>query len=175
MLYSSLLAILTAALPPPIATAGAGAPIQIRNLSSGRCLDVPGGQGHNHLQIQQYECRQGGDTWVSAQLWQLNKIGDYVQIQNPRSGRCLDVPDGRAENHITIQQYDCRNRGDRWLSAQLWELERLNGYVQIRNLRTGLCLDMPLGKSDNHLIVQQYTCRDVGDRWLKGQLWELGR
>ena len=174
MIYPVIIALLTAALPPPIALTGEDS-LQIRNVSSGQCLDVPGGDRKNHLPIQQYDCRNPEDAWVTAQLWQLSKIGDYVQIQNPQSDRCLDIPNGLAENHVTVQQYDCRHPGDRWLSAQLWQLERINGYVQIRNLRTGLCLDMPLGKAENHVIVQQYTCRELGDRWIRSQLWQLGQ
>lgn len=173
MIYPTFLALVTAALPPPIAIAGDS--LQIRNLSSGQCLDVPGGQRKKHLPIQQYDCRNSDDTWVTAQLWQLKKVGDYVQIQNPHSGLCLDVPDGRSENNVAIQQYECRQKGDRWLSAQLWDMERINGYVQIRNLRTGLCLDVPTGTSQNFITIQQYTCREPGDRWIGAQLWQLGR
>lgn len=170
---STLMAIAIAALPPPITAVGET--LQIRNLNNDLCLDVPGGRADRHLKIQQYRCREGGDKWISAQLWTLEKIGDYVQIRNPHSGQCLDIPDGRAANHINVQQYDCRQRGDRWLSAQLWSLERIEGYVQIRNLRTGLCLDVPAGAPQNHAVIQQYNCRDWGDRWIEAQLWRLGR
>lgn len=172
MIYAALLTALIAALPPPIAIAGEEA-LQIRNLRSGLCLDVPGARSNNHVSIQQYKCRSTDDIWVAAQLWRLKTIGDYVQIQNPRSGRCLDVPEGRAENHVPIQQYECRKWGDRWLSAQLWTLERINGYIQIRNLRTGLCLDVPAGVPHNYTILQQYNCRESGDRWIGAQLWQL--
>lgn len=61
----------------------------------------------------------------SLSLPSLSAPGDSFQIRNRRSGLCLDVPDGRSENHLGIQQYDCREPDDSWMPAQLWQLREV--------------------------------------------------
>jgi len=97
--------------------------VQIQSVASGKCLDVPNLSSNNHVKIQQYVCRGSNDRLLNAQLWRFKRIKGKIQIQSVASGKCLDVPNLSSNNHIKIQQYECRGSTDRLLDAQLWRLD----------------------------------------------------
>ncbi len=76
-----------------------------------------------------------------------------VQIVVNYSGKCLDIPYGARGNGIRPQQYTCHS-GD----AQRWTLLRdSDGYFEIRNEASGMCLDLPGGWSGS-VYAQQFRC-----------------
>jgi len=97
--------------------------MQIKNIASGKCLDVPDLRVDDRLKIQQYSCRGSTDKLINAQLWRFKSVNGYTQIENVASGKCLDVPDLKKDNKIKIQQYSCRGSTDKLINAQLWMIK----------------------------------------------------
>ncbi|MBP0458860.1 RICIN domain-containing protein [Streptomyces montanisoli] len=94
--------------------------VQIRNLKSGNCLDLPGkGPGQTHTNIDEYPCTK---TMDDNQLWYLHKGKDtnnLYWIRNYKSnGMCLNV-DGFANKGedkaagTVLTLYACTNDDDR--------------------------------------------------------------
>ena len=150
--------------------------IQIENVGTKKCLDVPDGNTVNMAKIQQYQCRSAGDSLRNTQLWELIPVRGHTQFLNVRTGKCLDVPDLSVDSKLKIQQYRCRNSSDVLVFAQLWDINSVGGQLQIRSVASGKCLDMPNGSTDNNVMVQQYTCRQGSDPWfIKAQAWKLNK
>ena len=149
--------------------------VQIQNVASGKCLDVPNLSSKNHVKIQQYSCRGSSDRLLQAQLWRLKRIKGKIQIQSVTSGKCLDVPNLSSGNHLVIQQYTCRGSNDPLVKAQLWEFKKIGSNTQIKSVVSKKCLDVPNLSSRNHVKIQQYTCRSVRNNLLNAQLWRLDK
>jgi len=150
-----------------------GETVQIQNVASGKCLDVPNLNPNNHIKIQQYSCRGSNDSLINAQLWRLKIIKGKIQIQSVTSGKCLDVPDFNSNNHVQIQQYTCRGSNDPLVKAQLWEFKKIGNTTQIKSVTSGKCLDIPNLSTNNHVILQQFTCNLSRNNLLDAQLWRL--
>ena len=81
---------------------------QFVNVRSGHCLDVANASRADQANVQQWYCK----TWTTPSAWnqhwrlRYHGNGEY-SIVNRNSGRCLDIPDGRAGNHVNVQQYRC--------------------------------------------------------------------
>ncbi|GEM_PF-5964224 len=148
---------------------------QIENVGTKKCLDVPSGNTADHVKIQQYTCRwSAGDPLRNIQQWELTPIRGHTQFRNVRTGKCLDVPNLSVDNKVKIQQYQCRNSSDVLVFAQLWDINPVGGKLQIRSVASGKCLDIPSGSTNNHVLVQQYTCRQGSDPWfIKAQAWTI--
>ena len=70
-----------------------------------KCMDVAGGGSANGARIQLWDCNGTG-----AQEWRWRK---QSLLENPQSGRCLDVSGGGTQ----LQLWDCNDT-----SAQAWDL-----------------------------------------------------
>jgi len=70
-----------------------------------KCMDVAGGGSANGARIQLWDCNGTG-----AQEWRWRK---QSLLENPHSGRCLDVSGGGTQ----LQLWDCNDT-----SAQAWDL-----------------------------------------------------
>jgi hypothetical protein len=81
--------------------------------------------------------------------------GDYFIYANHAghfSHLVLDVPDGRGEDNVLIQQFGY-NRG----RNQQWRLSNVDGdFFTIVNVQTGKALDVPNGLSIAGLPIQQF-------------------
>ena len=95
------------------------------------------------------------------------------QLQNIVTQKCIDLTNVDPNNHVKIQQYDCRSKGDTLRRAQVWDFRPMNGAYQIRSVASGKCLDVPNLKKDNGLQIQQYSCRGSRDKLVKAQLWRV--
>ncbi len=89
-----------------------------------------------------------------------NPVHDGVQIGNTytltvrASGRCLDIPNGSADDNIQARGWDCNNSG-----AQHFRLQASGqGGFNLVNAQTGKCLDIEWGRADNGTRILQYQC-----------------
>ncbi|MFJ6727932.1 ThuA domain-containing protein [Streptomyces sp. NPDC091281] len=71
---------------------------------SGKCLEVPGGQGDTEgAQLRQWSCNGGGN-----QKWKVQSAGtDVYRVLSAPSGKCLDVPGHSTENEVQLIQWTC--------------------------------------------------------------------
>jgi hypothetical protein len=135
-------------------------PIVSKN--SGKCLDVKGESESNKANVQQYRCN-GGDN----QIWEFVSVGrNEYAIYSANSSKVLDVEGESRDDKANIQQYAWNGGGN-----QRWRIERRGGWFQIRNVRSGKCLDVFKGQRQNEANVIQFRCTPGADE----QLWRIGR
>ncbi|SEE82609.1 endo-1,4-beta-xylanase [Streptomyces sp. 3213] len=116
-----------------------GAGGQIKGVSSGRCLDVPGAGTTDGTQLQLWDCHGG-----TNQQWTYTDAGELKVYGN----KCLDA--AGTGNGSKVQIYSCWG-GDN----QKW---RLNSDGSIVGVQSGLCLDAVSGGTANGTLIQLYSC-----------------
>lgn len=140
--------------PPNIGT-------EIVNLASQKCLDVASGSIAAGADVNQFGCHEGPN-----QKWLAHKASTpgYVYFENQNSHLCLDIRIGGPKNG-TLQQNTC-HYGDN----QLFRLERFAdsvGGIRIVAKHSGQCLDVPSGRSEDRLFIQQFSCHlGPSQRWI---------
>lgn len=75
----------------------------------------------------------------------------YV-IKSVSSGKVLDVPGGKMDNGLKIQQWDS-NTGN---ANQHWKLKKIGNYFGIISEQTGKCLDVSEGSVEDNADVVQW-------------------
>jgi hypothetical protein len=87
---------------------------RVRNVNSGKCLEVRDGYTDNGGIIEQYDCWDG-----PMQLWtpRTAPATDHVWLVNRNSGKCLDDTDWSPWAGTSLQQVDCGP-----YTAQYWRL-----------------------------------------------------
>jgi hypothetical protein len=153
------------------------------NTNSGKCLDVANASVLNGGNVQQYACSGrfpgyfGYYDQTANQQWILNPWGvgfeSIFSLISVNSGLCLDVESESLLDGANVQQYSCRTR---WLgsSHQQWHLTFVNRFTpahefgyELRNMRSGKCLDVASGSLLNGANVQQFTCHGgTNQLWL---------
>lgn len=74
-------------------------------------------------------------------------------IQIPLTGKCLDVSGGQSANGTPLFQWDCG-----WGNTnQVFKLESVGSYYQIRHVATDNCLDVTGGGGDG-TAIQMWDC-----------------
>lgn len=136
---------------------------RIKNKHSGRCIDLSGGSSAAGNSVSTYSC-----NGTKAQSWLLlpcNLIenGDYYLLNQSGARQVLDVPNGSPDGGLALQT--CVFNGS---AAQRWHLENKGGgFFTIKNINSGLCLDVRSGRAKSGTIVQQYAENDT-----KAQSWK---
>ncbi len=93
-----------------------GGKYRIKNLASGKCLDLPEAKGDNGVAVQQWDCN--GNV---QQRWRVEQVqGNWYRIRSDASGKCLDLRGASKQNGAALQQWDCSG-GDN----QLFKVMRL--------------------------------------------------
>jgi hypothetical protein len=87
-------------------TAGA---YQLKNVKSGKCLDVPTGSTATGTQLVQYSCHPDGNTDQVNQRFYLIPSGDAYQISSAVSGLCLDINGRSQADGAALIQWTCSN------------------------------------------------------------------
>ncbi|MEV8529765.1 RICIN domain-containing protein [Streptomyces sp. NPDC052000] len=130
------------------------------NGASGKCLEVPGGNGSDGAPVQQWDCNQGDN-----QKWVVYPTSDgYSTLVNFQSGDCLDVPGLSKDQGAPLQQWSC-NGGDN----QKWVISGRTsaGEVTIRNKNSWLVIDNPNSSGSNGTQMIQFPY-DYG----RNQTWK---
>ena len=90
--------------------------------------------------------------------------GIYTIASGVSSTKVLEVRDGSTSNGGAVQIYDSNST-----PAQRWQLTYVgNGYYTLKNLKSGLCLDVPGAEAVSEKMLQQYTGNGTD-----AQLWQL--
>jgi hypothetical protein len=93
-----------------------------------------------------------------------------MEIINDGSQKCLDVrsEDGSYTPGARVQQYRCKDRD----GNQDWHLTSAgNGYYNVVNTQSGLCLDVTGGGTADGTPTQQWYCNNTPNQqwWLDYQ------
>lgn len=78
--------------------------------------------------------------------------GSYI-IKSRQSGKCLDVPQGRIDNGVFLQQWDCNS-----LPPQKFRLTPTdNGFMRIENIASGKAVDVYERGTNDGTPIQQWS------------------
>jgi hypothetical protein len=135
----------------------------IKNQGSQLCLQPWYEAPINGLTIVQLPCNQynlyqrwifvpnGGDN-------STNPVTPLYLIVNTGSGQCLDDRDGKTANGSPVQQWPC-NWGHSASTTMVWRLGDHFPYgAELKNERSGKCLDVRAGSSTPGTLLQIYQC-----------------
>lgn len=133
-------------------------PVEIKNVNSGRCLDVAGASASAGANVQQFGCTGGAN-----QTWFLSASGpDTFQIRPGHTGnKNLDIAGGSLADQANVQIYDPVT------NAQVFGLLRQpDGNFEIISVNSNKCLDVENASTADYANVQQYTCHGgPNQRW----------
>lgn len=158
----------TAGVPAPAEILSPIGPTTIRNLYTGRCIDLPGfGPGVANGPVNQYTCNSSSADNQIFVLDDLN-IGDGLYyIRNVKDNLCLDVPGfGSVPAGTLVSEYFCNHTLN---DNQLFiATRRADGGRWLYNIASGLCLDVAgvrTGGNDARLTL--FNCNDNDDHsWI---------
>jgi hypothetical protein len=75
----------------------------LRNVNSGKCLDVQNGGTQDFATVDQYTCYGG-----PVQQWRYTVLSNgSATLTNVNSGKCLDVENGQKHDFAVVDQYSC--------------------------------------------------------------------
>lgn len=134
--------------PPPSPEPPAPAVVTLHGVASGRCLDVPGGVATDGAALQVHDC-----NGTTAQQWTASPAGELRILDS----MCLDDPSG-GQPGAAATVWTCHGGANQQWAPQA------DGTV--RNVATGLCLDVSGAATANGTPVTVYDCH-AGDnqRW----------
>ena len=115
------------------------------NRTTGKCLDVAGGDATIHSQVQLFRCH-GKEN----QQFEFHRDGT-IRVM----GDCLDIPGSEAYDHQGIQLFDCH-------SGQPNQQFVIDGDNRIHVM--GKCLDVPNGEVVNNNPLQLFRCHTLASQ-----------
>ncbi|GAB3652929.1 RICIN domain-containing protein [Glycomyces tarimensis] len=90
--------------------------------------------------------------------------GQFADIVNRNSGKCVDVVSGSTQNGAEIIQWDCHGG-----SNQQWQLQDAGGgYYRIVSQAAGKCLDVDAASTADNARILLWTCSSGTN-----QQWQL--
>ena len=119
-------------------------------LNSKYVLNVKNGSLNNsaNIELSTYDNETDQQAFIVS-----HDAQGYITFTNAKSGKVLDVSDGKATNKKNIQQYE--SNGTR---AQKWVVKKSNhGYMIISALDSNYVLDVNGGKANNGTNIQLYS------------------
>ena len=136
---------------------------RIKNVGSGKVLDVAGGSTANGANVQQYK---KNSSLAQAFYLTYNTKTGYYTIKNALSGKMVEVAGASIYNGANVQQYKSNNT-----RAQKWSITKnSNGTLTIRSALNGRALDVSNGSTDNGANVQVWDKNGS-----KAQKWKVSR
>lgn len=132
----------------------------IRNVSSGRCVDVFGGSTNKNANVQQFSCNNGAN-----QRWEFVDVGNgQYAIRNVNSGQVLDVAGDSRGNGANVQQFPWNGGAN-----QRWRTRGPNNNFELINVNSGKCLEVQGGGKGNNVNIAQSQCNGARyQRWYAG-------
>lgn len=113
----------------------------LREVESGRCVDIPNAGNANGVKPALWSCNGGGN-----QQWVMNAAGELKGL-----GKCLDVnAQGNAPDGTAVTIWDCNGA-----SNQKWTLTK-DG--QVISQASGKCLDVTAHATANGAPLEIWTC-----------------
>jgi hypothetical protein len=123
---------------------------------NGLCLDLDAAGKGDGVAVIQWPCE---DTPQGRWGWAGGYGTDVYKIVSEHSGKCVDVSGDATAVGARVVQLPCRDSG----GSQLWQRTWFtisNGwnYWRLKNVRSGLCLDIPEESKEWGQYLWQYTC-----------------
>jgi hypothetical protein len=126
----------------------------------------------NHTSFQHGCLGATAGTQQGSTETRVDDIADWIQqqilpvaISNLYTKRCLTVLAANNVNEARAYQYDC----DPKFIDRVWEIEPVNGGVQIRNHYTKRCLTVLAANNVNEAPAYQYDC----DATFTDRVWQI--
>lgn len=153
----TLVVTLTLGLQAPATAALPGRPWGIELGTYWKCLEVQGGSTANSAQVQLWTCSYSeGDH----RFWYMEQVTPiYWHIWNYKSGKCMNVKGASMSNRAKVIQYPCggiNTHNDQWY-LDLYD-DGTPDLYQIRNRKSGKCLNVEGATTVNGADLIQYTC-----------------
>lgn len=105
------------------------------------------------------------DLMSSAVVTSVTAAADTQwMLEITRHGKCMDVTNGGTSNGTKLQQWSCTADS----TNQLFELEPVGSYYQIKHTASGKCLDVLNAYTADGSYIQLWECHG-GDN----QLWSM--
>ncbi|MGP3915615.1 ThuA domain-containing protein [Nonomuraea sp. 10N515B] len=82
---------------------------QLKNVKSGKCLDVPGGSTTPGTQLVQWACHPAGHGHLNNQRFFPAATGETYKITAAASGLCLDISGVSQDDGAAVVQWTCTN------------------------------------------------------------------
>ena len=132
----------------------------IRNVNSGKCIDVFGSSTNKNANVQQYSCNNGAN-----QRWEFIDLNNgQSAIRNANSGLVLDVAGDRRANGANVQQFPWNGGAN-----QRWKTRGSNNNFELVNVNSGKCLEVQGGGKGNNVNIVQLQCNGGrNQRWYAG-------
>jgi len=158
--------LLVAAVLPILRFSAADAAVQFSstavNVSSGRCMEVPGGQTTNGLQLTQATCTSGANqnfTFVP-----LSATSNAYNIRTVAAGRCIDVFGASTADNATIIQWTCHANANQQFRLQPVTVSGQTNTFNVVAVHSNKCI-VPAGDSTgNGVGLVQLPCSTAGTR-----------
>ncbi|MEO7717951.1 MAG: RICIN domain-containing protein [Capsulimonas sp.] len=133
----------------------------IVNQNSGKCLDLIGGNTANGANVNQW----GYDGSTGNQRWALapTENGDHFKLISWVSGKAMAIAGDSLTNGAQLVDTDY-TYGD---PSQQWDLVDVgSGWYNIKNVRSGLLMDVDGASTADNAKVQQYgNTNTAAQRW----------
>ncbi|MGO4463318.1 RICIN domain-containing protein [Streptomyces sp. M-16] len=122
----------------PASAGGGPGTHRIVNVASNKCLEIPLNHDYDGAPAQQWDCNGGAN-----QMWAVNatRTADgrlAWTYRNVESGKCLEVADWRRDAGAPVRVWQCTGGAN-----QQWVEEVGQVGVSVRNVNSGMALDMP--------------------------------
>jgi hypothetical protein len=132
----------------------------IRNVNSGKCVDVFGSSTSKNANVQQFSCNNGPN-----QRWDFVDLGNgQYAIRNINSGLVLDVAGDSRANGANIQQFPWNGGAN-----QRWTTRGPSNNFELVNVNSGKCKEVQGGGKGNNVNIAQMQCnRARYQRWYAG-------
>ncbi len=138
----------------------------IVNRNSGKCLDLISGNTSNGAQINQWTYDYAGPN----QRWALapTENSDHFRITSWVSGKCACIENDATTTGAKLHAWDYVGSN----TAQQFDLiDAGNGYFKIRNVKSGLVLEVAGSGSANNDRIQQNTDTGAAHQQWRLQPW----
>jgi hypothetical protein len=124
--------------------------VKVVHVESGKLLTAAGGQLH-----------LAPDTGAETQQWLLDPSDGYFKLEDPRSGKVLDVLQNLLDEGAPVGLHGSKSRND---NNQLWSWDSSGEERRLVSRLSGLVLDVD---------GQGQTVQNKPDEKARGQLWRV--
>lgn len=111
---------------------------RIVNVNSNKCLEIPMYHDYDGAPAQQWQCNGGANqNWIVEGVQTADGRLAWT-FRNAESGKCLEVADWRTDAGAPVRVWQCTGGAN-----QQWVEQGGQNGVSLRNVNSGMALDMP--------------------------------
>ncbi|MBW4621657.1 MAG: RICIN domain-containing protein [Cyanosarcina radialis HA8281-LM2] len=131
---------------------------------SNKCLDVPGSQTTDGVQLQQWPCN--GTNAQNFQFRPVAGVANTYNIVNVNSNKCIDVYGASTSNGAAIIQWSCHGGNNQQFRRESFG----GGYYRLVARHSNKCIDVSGVSLSDGAKVHQWTCGNGNN-----QQWRLAQ